>query len=558
MQANRKGLVIDLQKGGDLPEIVFSDECRLEQIILNLLMNALKYTPKGTITLRVTRDSRESQLLMFQVSDSGVGMSLEKKVQLFKLFGGADDDELKPGEKAQRSIPPRSHPRLVVGFGLTVTNMLCKQIGRELIVDSEADKGTTFSFWVRSEPSDAPFKKFRQISGDKSRSSRNLDKVGSVSHSKLKIKAEEQHKSHFQAPRTTFRVETLDPESNEDAEASDGNTCEFAARQGVGVVARSRPAKFLSFQSVPVSFSGPGHRTARRSDNNAIRGLLGARGATMKSTSGGKGLPVKQHTSSVESEKAHEEEKKRTDKKRRKSRKKKQETEPVAPDTPKLVEANINMSSARMSTPNARSSAEFADILATPDKSRQITALSFLPGKDLLQNKEFLQDQVMKLTKQKSFPGRHAKRVYHQSMLHLNHPCKCPIVLIVDDNEINKIALSGMLQRFGLICLESSNGAEALNVLRRENRKKNCCDGIRLVLMDYDMPVMNGITASREIRRMTQAGEIKGTVVVAVTAYQGVSIEKECLAAGMKEFVPKPVEIDKLFDCIERNLATAH
>lgn len=92
MQANRKGLVIDLQKGGNVPEYLYSDEDRLQQVLFNLLKNAVKYTNEGSITLRITKDQTETQMIMFQVEDTGIGIPLEKRVQLFKLFGGGNVD----------------------------------------------------------------------------------------------------------------------------------------------------------------------------------------------------------------------------------------------------------------------------------------------------------------------------------------------------------------------------------------------------------------------------------------------------------------------------------
>ena len=89
MQANRKQLVINLEKEVQLPDIINSDERRLQQILLNLLINAVKYTPsQKRITIRVARDSRDDEMLNLHVADQGIGMSLEERLQLFKLFGG--------------------------------------------------------------------------------------------------------------------------------------------------------------------------------------------------------------------------------------------------------------------------------------------------------------------------------------------------------------------------------------------------------------------------------------------------------------------------------------
>lgn len=192
-----------------------------------------------------------------------------------------------------------------------------------------------------------------------------------------------------------------------------------------------------------------------------------------------------------------------------------------------------------------------------PLKEIEIKALSFYPGEDIEDNKKLV-DSFARYNQQVSPLNKETKKnkigKYSGSLQILNHPCECPIVLIADDNEINKIALSGMLNRLGLIHLESSNGAEALEIIKKQNRKKSCCPGIKLVLMDCDMPVMDGITATKEIRKEALKGEINYPNIVAVSAFEGTSIEKECFDVGMKEYLSKPVDIEKLYDCIRRYL----
>ena len=104
MQANRKHLVLNLEKGADLPETLDSDERRLHQVLLNLLINAVKYTPsERKITIRVAPDPQETDMIMFQVADEGIGMSLKQRLQLFKLFDGAKAEAMDQDEKKRGS-----------------------------------------------------------------------------------------------------------------------------------------------------------------------------------------------------------------------------------------------------------------------------------------------------------------------------------------------------------------------------------------------------------------------------------------------------------------------
>ncbi len=119
---------------------------------------------------------------------------------------------------------------------------------------------------------------------------------------------------------------------------------------------------------------------------------------------------------------------------------------------------------------------------------------------------------------------------------------------------MNKIALSNMLTRAKLIHAEAGDGAEALEVLRANNAPGRCCAGIKLVLMDCNMPIMDGITAAKEIGKMIAEKTITHTTIVAVSADADCTIESQCIQAGMKEYIPKPINISKLYDCIARHL----
>jgi CheY-like chemotaxis protein len=210
-------------------------------------------------------------------------------------------------------------------------------------------------------------------------------------------------------------------------------------------------------------------------------------------------------------------------------------------------------------SPNASS----RDLLGLPGlmpgtmKCSSPTSVSFIPGKDIAENRSFLQAfvEVDPGKRQASSQSVRQSFTSDQGISNLNYPCKCPIVLIVDDTEINKIVLSGMLSRLDLQHLEACNGLEALEVLREQNRPERCsCLGIKLVLMDCGMPVMNGFDATSEIVRMIEQHEITSTTVVAVTAYEGATIEQECKDAGMAEYINKPVTLERLLQCLHKYL----
>jgi PAS domain S-box-containing protein len=117
-------------------------------------------------------------------------------------------------------------------------------------------------------------------------------------------------------------------------------------------------------------------------------------------------------------------------------------------------------------------------------------------------------------------------------------------ILLVEDNVFNQEVGRELLERAGAQVSVAANGSEALEALRRE--RFDC------VLMDLQMPVMDGLEATRRIR--ADAG-MRDTVVIAMTANASVEDRTRCLAAGMDEFVTKPVEPGQLADTIARCLA---
>lgn len=109
-------------------------------------------------------------------------------------------------------------------------------------------------------------------------------------------------------------------------------------------------------------------------------------------------------------------------------------------------------------------------------------------------------------------------------------------VLIVEDNPVNRRVAQGILTRLGFTCETAVNGAEAVMRLSQA--------GIDLVLMDMQMPVMDGLEATRRIRARKDA--MAAVPIVGLTANAFASDRAACFAAGMNEFLVKPVTRDKL------------
>jgi len=108
-------------------------------------------------------------------------------------------------------------------------------------------------------------------------------------------------------------------------------------------------------------------------------------------------------------------------------------------------------------------------------------------------------------------------------------------VLIVEDNAINQLVTRGMLLKLGYRVRTADNGAEALELLRQES--------VDAVLLDCQMPVMDGFATCRALRALPGCSDIP---VLAITAHSHSGDRERCLAAGMSDYLAKPVKFDEL------------
>ena len=121
-------------------------------------------------------------------------------------------------------------------------------------------------------------------------------------------------------------------------------------------------------------------------------------------------------------------------------------------------------------------------------------------------------------------------------------------VLIVDDNMSNLFVLKAMLGKMKIKYETASNGEEAVNAVL--DKGMNC--NFTLILMDINMPVMNGIQASKKIMSSYDSKLIPYIPIVAVSAQGDESIKGEAFEAGMQEFAEKPISKQKLEHIISK------
>jgi PAS domain S-box-containing protein len=111
---------------------IHSDLTKVRQTLFNLLSNACKFTRNGTITLTALRDTNEAgDGIVFEVSDTGIGMTPDQQAKVFEAFTQADDSTTRTYGGT--------------GLGLAITKSFCRLMGGDVTLTSEAGKGTTFT-----------------------------------------------------------------------------------------------------------------------------------------------------------------------------------------------------------------------------------------------------------------------------------------------------------------------------------------------------------------------------------------------------------------------------
>ncbi|MDQ1652909.1 MAG: hypothetical protein QOI35_2109, partial [Cryptosporangiaceae bacterium] len=150
-QVEVKGLALDIRSTDGLPQTIVTDRQRLQQVLKNLLSNAVKFTESGSVTLSIgvappdqlfaaPTLNRAGQVVAFEVSDTGIGISQDKLNVIFEAFHQGDGTT--------------SRKYGGTGLGLSISREIARLLGGSIAVRSEAGRGSTFTLYV---PADYPF-----------------------------------------------------------------------------------------------------------------------------------------------------------------------------------------------------------------------------------------------------------------------------------------------------------------------------------------------------------------------------------------------------------------
>ncbi|WP_153130382.1 response regulator [Dechloromonas hortensis] len=137
LRCEQKGLELVVQIAPEVPDWMVGDPARLRQIIINLLGNAIKFTERGSVLLRITQlDDGPRPMLQFTISDTGIGIAPDKQASIFEAFSQADS-----------SVSRRFGG---TGLGLSICGKLVALMGGQIWVESVEALGSEFHFTIET------------------------------------------------------------------------------------------------------------------------------------------------------------------------------------------------------------------------------------------------------------------------------------------------------------------------------------------------------------------------------------------------------------------------
>lgn len=131
--AKHKNIAFEIAMG-NVPLIIKTDKMRLDQILKNLISNAIKFTSEGSVTLEIKRHHADPQLIDFSVKDTGIGIAAEKQPLIFEAFQQADGS-------TKRKYGG-------TGLGLSISRELAKLLNGQITLKSAAGEGSTFTLTI--------------------------------------------------------------------------------------------------------------------------------------------------------------------------------------------------------------------------------------------------------------------------------------------------------------------------------------------------------------------------------------------------------------------------
>jgi signal transduction histidine kinase/DNA-binding response OmpR family regulator len=423
-KAHAKGLELACQISADVPSALGGDPSRLRQIMVNLIGNAVKFTEKGEVVVRVEceRIDSEKVSVTLGVSDTGIGIPREQHATIFDAFVQAD------GSTTRRFGG--------TGLGLTISARLAELMGGTIRIESEPGRGTqvyvTLPFEIRKALANAtPHGELKDLRG-------------------LEVLVVDDNATNRRILDEILRSWGMQPT------LVDGGLAALTALDRALEAGKPFPLAIIDFQMPDMDGFGLAGRIKARPE-------LATTMIMMLSSVGNQGDGVRCRELGIES----------------------YLTKPVRQSL--LLEAVLS-------------------ILATKGRPRAHPVVV----------------------------TRHTLNEAHQH--------RSLRILVAEDNAVNSLLVTALLGKRGHTIVSVVNGREAIAAVRS--------DAFDIVLMDVQMPEMDGLEATAAIRKL-EAMTGAHVPIIALTAHAMKGDREICIAAGMDEYLSKPINPNQLFALID-------
>ncbi len=499
-----KGLELSVRVAPQIPMSFIGDSGRIRQIITNLVGNAIKFTENGQIDVDLSAEmhtnasGRELAVAKFVVKDTGIGIPEDKLTNIFEKFSQVDGSATRKHEGT--------------GLGLAIASLLVKLMGGEISVESELDVGSKFTFYLPL-PVDMSCKTRLQVPYD-------------VSGSRVIIVDDN-------AVNRSILMEQMAGWGLDAAECSSGPELIAIMRQ-MYVQDLSVDLIILDYQ-MPEMNGGDVAKLLRNDPaipNVPIIMLTSVDqqedGASFSSL-GVEGFLTKPARSAL-----------------------------LLRTIVRVLQSSKLMARAAgtkiLGMEDSAHSTEMAvqenDVNAIQEASHDATQeISVMEVDNIAVTKTDVEDNI-EVAQQEDKPVKTTiTKIYTEEPVAVvpefrtaePRDEKSVDILLAEDNEVNQIVFTQILNSLPYSYVIANNGQEAVDLFKERQP--------RIVCMDISMPVMNGLEATKTIRSL-EGGGSRHTPIIAVTAHAMTGDKASFLAAGMDDYLSKPVSPRKFEDMI--------
>ena len=563
--ARQKALVFELSIDPDAPAAIVTDRQRVEQILKNLLSNAIKFTEHGAIRLRVSAQPNGGVALAVQ--DSGIGIAPEQQAIIFEAFRQAD------GTTSRRYGG--------TGLGLSISRDLSVLLGGSISVHSTPHQGSTFTLYLPatlaepasdteanapaptpiSQPVTAPVPQAKPVRLPAFGDDRHAPRPG---RTVLVIEDEAAFAHILYDLAHELNYSCLVAHSAEDGVALAMQFIPDAVLLDMGLPDSSGLSVLQQLKESPLTRHIPAHVVSGHDRQEAALQM------------GAVGYAVKPATREQLREVFKKLEDKLTQKLKRvllvedDARQRQSVVELIGDSDVEITAVETGAQALALLTHTVFDcmivDLKLPDMQGSELLKRMSTGdiCSFPPvivytGRSLSRAEEA---ELLKYSRSIIIKGaRSPERLLDEVTLFL-HKVEAQLsaerqtmlktarsrdrvfegrkVLLVDDDVRNIFALTSALEHKGLQVEIGRNGFEALD-------KLNAVTDIDLVLMDIMMPGMDGLEATRRIRQNPRFQKLP---IIAVTAKAMKDDQEQCLAAGANDYLPKPIDLDRLMSLL--------